>query len=113
MEALRQDRIIVTKQKNFPSGLKKLTVRICADEPHLQLKELVSALSLSIEEQNMFSRCVLCNAVLEAVKKEQVKGQVPERVYAAGVRFTRCPACKKLYWEGTHWLDIREVIGKL
>ncbi len=55
-----------------------------------------------------FSRCIECNEALEPVKKEEVYGVVPHHVYNTQPAFSRCPSCRKVYWKGTHWQQMKE-----
>ncbi|MEW6602081.1 MAG: Mut7-C RNAse domain-containing protein, partial [Nitrospirota bacterium] len=50
----------------------------------------------------LYSRCSLCNGLLEDVPKVQAQEHVPEYVYRTTEDFRKCPACGKFYWEGTH-----------
>ena len=50
----------------------------------------------------LFTRCVICNSLVEPVPKEQLSTKVPERVFAIHSSFTRCPRCLRIYWTGTH-----------
>jgi uncharacterized protein with PIN domain len=61
----------------------------------------------------MFTRCTLCNDLLMAVQKEEIKELVPERVYGQQTIFKKCPSCGKVYWQGSHWDNVKETIAKL
>jgi hypothetical protein len=113
LEALREDRLIVTRKKRKIGDLEKKTVMILSAELEEQLKEIISKAGLKIEENKMFTRCTVCNCVLQEVKKEDVKEMVPEYVYKSQNFFMCCPECKKIYWQGSHWGNIKEVIAKL
>ena len=52
--------------------------------------------------QNAFSRCARCNTLLIEVDREVVRRRVPPFVYANNERFSACPGCSHLYWNGTH-----------
>lgn len=55
----------------------------------------------------MFTRCVICNVPVVPIAKEAVRGSVPDAVYATNDHYTRCPACERIYWEGTHTARLR------
>jgi uncharacterized protein len=50
-----------------------------------------------------FTRCLKCNARLDKVEIEEVAGRVPPWVRAESGPVTRCQACDRLYWRGTHF----------
>jgi uncharacterized protein with PIN domain len=37
------------------------------------------------------------------VPPDEVSGLVPEGVRSRHHAFWRCPACGRVYWQGTHW----------
>jgi len=113
VEALRENRIIITRRKQKIEGLEKQIVAIEGIELEEQLKEVREKLNLEIDEEKMFTRCTICNQILEEVEKEEIKNLVPEYVYKTQKFFMRCPRCKKIYWQGTHWGNVKEVIAKL
>jgi uncharacterized protein with PIN domain len=60
-----------------------------------------------------FTRCREDNAPLDEVAAEAVSDQVPEKVRALYTRFKRCPACGRVYWEGSHYDRMSRVIARL
>ncbi len=49
-----------------------------------------------------FTRCLVCNASLEAMERERVRPYVPAYVAQTALAFTWCPVCRRVYWPGTH-----------
>jgi len=60
-----------------------------------------------------FSRCLLCNVLLEPMSPEAAAGRVPPRVRAAHTRFAHCPACGRVFWKGSHHAALRRFISAL
>lgn len=60
-----------------------------------------------------FSRCLKCNRELVSISKEEAEGKVPEYVFSRMERFSRCPGCGKIYWEGTHIRNMMETLRLL
>ena len=110
--ALRDKRIIITRNRGIPH-LKKTMVVINAEDIFEQLRELKEKLDLTIQPDTIFTRCTLCNTVLEPIAKADVQKKVPKYVFTEQENFRRCPACDKIYWQGSHWGNIKEVIAKL
>lgn len=53
-------------------------------------------------------RCMACNVPLVELSPAGAEGRVPPYVLRAHEAFTECPHCRRVYWEGTHWQQIRE-----
>lgn len=65
-----------------------------------ELAEISRAAGLSLSGQ---TRCPLCNRLLIECPASGVDGGPRPPLW-------RCPGCGKLYWHGTHWLKINEVL---
>lgn len=110
--ALRDNRIVITRNRSIPH-LKKIMVVLRTEDVFEQLREVKEKIDLPIQPDTMFTRCTLCNAVLESITRLEVQKKVPKYVFTEQEYFRRCPACDKIYWQGSHWGNIREVIAKL
>lgn len=75
-----------------------------------QLKEVMDRFGLQIAKEALFTRCSICNALLEPVPKGEVADEVPPRAYAQLEEFYRCPACEKVYWKGSHYDQMLDAI---
>lgn len=77
-----------------------------------QLREVVSAFDLEAPER-LFTRCRVCNGVLEQVTLEQVADRVPRGVRERAPAVSACPDCGRVYWEGSHTDRMRALVGKI
>ena len=77
-----------------------------------QLGSLVRRLQLCAEIAP-FSRCMGCNAPLEAVDAAEIRSLVPAAVYQRHQAFWRCPGCGRVYWKGSHWASMRRRVAAL
>ncbi len=78
-------------------------VLLCSDDAGGQLAELREKIALRPDESKRFSRCLICNVLLQGVDVGKSKENVPEYVFyenIAGIRF--CPSCGRYYWPGSH-----------
>jgi uncharacterized protein with PIN domain len=82
----------------IPRGLKPLE----------QLAHVMDVLQLPLRE----SRCMECGGRLAEVPLDEVAEHVPEKVKRVCNRFYRCRGCRKVYWRGTHWEDIRRRLAR-
>jgi uncharacterized protein with PIN domain len=99
----REGRVILTRNSRLtPRRPEDQIVQITEDDPALQLRQLVCGDRIQLDEDCLFSRCLLCNAVLEKVSRQEVEGKVPDFIFHQHKAFVRCPRCQKIYWRGTH-----------
>ena len=63
-----------------------------------------------------FSRCTVCNGVLQRRQPLEATGEVPGRVLRSARFLAYCPLCGKWYWDGSHVAHVRswlsEVLGR-
>jgi uncharacterized protein len=113
-QARREGRIVLTRSTKLPAGgPEDKIVRIRQDAPRLQLKELIRDRVLCLGEKTLFSRCLLCNTLLDEIPPEQARGNVPDYVFYHQERFVRCPLCRRVYWRGSHEGNMRKRIVEL
>ena len=81
--------------------------------PEQQAVEIIRRLGLA-PHARPFSRCLECNAALqEVVSPAAAEQRVPPAVRARHTRFSACPGCGRVYWEGSHWARMRARIDAL
>ena len=56
--------------------------------------------------------CSVCNARLAVVNKLKVMDKLPKASSVLHTKFYLCRKCGRVYWEGTHWRDIRKLLIK-
>jgi hypothetical protein len=112
-EGRRQGRLILTRdtrilrRKDAPPF-----VFVHSDRFREQLLQIVETLQLN-PLRALFTRCIECNRLLEDVKKDEVRDQVPEYVWQTQDEFRRCPECRRLYWGATHRDHVLEELRRL
>jgi len=68
-----------------------------------QLAELKEKLPIVSHRSNWFTRCLICNTVLEETDKEEVRENVPEYVFYQNMTTIKaCHLCGRHYWPGSH-----------
>ena len=88
-------------------------IKITEDAPFLQLKEVIQKGHLSLSEENFFSRCLVCNAVIDPIPHEEAEGKVPDFIYIQKKDFSECPQCRRIYWEGSHQENMAKRVKEL
>ena len=74
-----------------------------------QLMEVVRRFDLATLLQP-FTRCLRCNSTLYSASKDNVRDLVPERSAGRYEQFWRCPGCERVYWQGSHYRRMRNLI---
>jgi uncharacterized protein with PIN domain len=103
-----QRRIILTRDRRLLYA-KAVThgYWVRAVNPLEQLAEIVKRFDLA-DQLKPFSRCTACNALIEPVEKQAVLDLLEPKTRLYYERFYRCPACGKVYWEGSHIDHMRQ-----
>ncbi|MFX0058178.1 MAG: Mut7-C RNAse domain-containing protein [Candidatus Hodarchaeota archaeon] len=107
--------IILTKDYEFYRKLKDKSIYLEGEGIYNYLKQLQIQLNLIYNFKMEKARCSKCNSVLEKVKnKEMIKNEVLDETYDNYKEFYQCinPQCKKIFWSGSHILDITEKVKK-
>ena len=112
--AREEGRVILTRNtKLIPKRSEDRLVRIMEDKTPLQLKELIQKKVISLNEENLFSRCLLCNILLDKIPREEAKGKVPDFIFYQQKEFSRCPRCLRIYWRGSHQENMQKKVKEL
>ncbi len=112
--AREEDRVILTRNsKLIQKKPEDRIVRVKEDKPSLQLRELVEKGCISFNEEKLYSRCLLCNALLDQISRDEAEGNVPDFVFYQQVEFYRCPQCHRIYWQGSHLDHMKEKVEKI
>jgi uncharacterized protein with PIN domain len=77
-----------------------------------QIRAIVDFLSLH-KRVAPFSRCLRCNNPLVRVSKESVFDRIPPKARAFYDEYSYCSACDRIYWKGTHFVKIKEVVDEI
>jgi uncharacterized protein with PIN domain len=111
--SLEEKRTILTKDRDL---LKQNDVThgywIRSDNPDEQLKEIINRFDLKNEIKE-FSRCLECNTILIHVEKEKILDRLPPKVKQRQNEFFYCTNCDKVYWKGSHFDKMKNLIDKV
>lgn len=111
--SVEEHRILLSRDRRLLER-RSLThgLRIPATRPREQLAYLVDRLAL-FGLFKPFTRCTVCNGKLSSVAREALGVQVPARVRAAFDSFLRCSGCGRVYWQGSHYERLRNLVEQL
>ena len=112
--AREEGRVILTRNtKLIPKRPEDNIIRVMEDKPPLQLRELIQKKVISLNEKNLFSRCLLCNILLDEIPREEAEGKVPDFIFYQQKEFFRCPQCLRIYWKGSHQDHMQKKVNEL
>ncbi|WP_133649518.1 Mut7-C RNAse domain-containing protein [Paraburkholderia flava] len=111
--AAREQRIVLTRDREL---LKRRTIThgcyVRQLKPEAQLREIFTRLDLAGSAQP-FRLCLTCNAPLRRIPKDEVGDRAPDGVLARHTQFVTCDVCGRVFWEGTHWKHMRELVDSV
>lgn len=81
-------------------------------QPRVQLGEITRRYRLA-ERARPFRRCLRCNGPLQPVAKADVLDRLQPLTQQYYEEFALCPSCDQVYWKGSHYEHMLELIGGL
>ncbi|HEX9917279.1 MAG TPA: Mut7-C RNAse domain-containing protein [candidate division Zixibacteria bacterium] len=113
-QSLEQNRVILTRDTKLARfKIAQNQLLITSDNPLEQLKQVIEYFELKPKKEGFFSRCLLCNNILEEVEKDKAKDKIPPYVFKTQKDFVICNKCDKVFWKGTHIDKIRAKLRRV
>lgn len=81
-------------------------------QPRLQIAEVIEVFDLR-RTVRVFSRCMICNDTLEIVDETDVRDALPVGLRGQFEQVSRCPGCERLYWPGSHYDRLVDLVQDL
>jgi uncharacterized protein with PIN domain len=112
-EAAAENRVLLTRDRDLTkrrviqTGVVR-AILVRDDDVTMQLRQVFTELGLELTEA--LTRCIVCNSELEMRIPAMVAERVPPFVRSTQSRYSECPDCGRIYWAGTHWQRMREVL---
>ncbi len=98
--AIKEKRVLITRDKRLADACKRLEaecILIRASRLDEQLREMAQrGVPLALSPQ----RCTLCNSALQ-------------KVHPAEKATWKCEGCGRIYWEGSHWINMEKMLEKI
>ncbi|MDK2795844.1 MAG: uncharacterized protein PWQ22_1169 [Archaeoglobaceae archaeon] len=112
-----EDRILLTKDRRLFEKAKKIgreVFLVRSNDIAEQMKELKS---IGVKFQIVMDRCSVCNSLLRIPSKEEALEVLKEQGLPADMleryELWFCEKCKKLYWMGSHWINMVRFLKKI
>lgn len=111
--AQAEERVLLTRDRHLLRELRPLrSLEVRDDDPLRQLHDVVRALELSPPAE-LFTRCMLCNAMLLELPSVEAAPLLPPGVCERPGPVRRCPSCARLYWDGSHVRRMRAAFERV
>ncbi|MDZ7379977.1 MAG: Mut7-C ubiquitin/RNAse domain-containing protein [candidate division KSB1 bacterium] len=109
----QEGRILLTRDKRLlMRNAVKRGYWIRSKVPRHQLEEVVQHFGLTAAVRP-FQRCLRCNSALIAVSKEEVLDRLQPLTKLYYDEFHLCPACNQIYWKGSHYERMQQMIQQV
>jgi uncharacterized protein with PIN domain len=109
----QERRILLTRDRRL---LMRKAIRhgycIHQTDPPQQVVEVIRRFNLS-GQVKPFQRCLRCNSPLHAVNKQDIIDRLEPLTKKYYEDFHICPACDQIYWKGSHYGHMLEMIAEL
>ena len=105
------DQYLFTRRLHIRYGDRIVLVR--SEKPKDQLREIWQIVSPCVNPSDIMGRCIRCGVPLVDVPRDDIEPYVPEYIFHKYKRFRRCPACGKIYWEGSHAAHMSQFIEEV
>lgn len=108
--SVRENRIILTRDIHLlKTGRVRFGYWVRSVDPSRQIGEVVRRFDVG-PHANPFTRCLECNGFIEVRPKESVRGLVPPHVAKIQTEFFACGACGRIYWKGSHFEGMKNIL---
>lgn len=101
--AIVEERLLITRDRHFLSmkNAAPLLHYLKSNDFNSCIEELKSQIKIDWLYAP-FSRCMICNHLLEKITDDVQLIQIPSKIRQQKVEFWVCPRCKHFFWEGSH-----------
>jgi uncharacterized protein with PIN domain len=111
--AASQQRILITRNRELLKCNSVIHGHLPRSENHAtQLQEVVKRYRLNLHFRP-FTRCITCNGDLKYVSKQDVYHRLEPLTRKYFNTFKLCSDCEKVYWQGSHHDQIRQLIAAI
>ncbi len=111
VNAMKEGREAVTRSRHPGDRPGPRPVILASPDTAGQIVELFAAIG-EAPRFEPFTRCLECNVLLVEAPEETVKGRIPPNVEKNFHRFHACPACGRVYWEGSHFQAMKDEVKR-
>jgi uncharacterized protein with PIN domain len=110
--ALREKRQLLTRKNRLRqrNDIQDYLFFISHNDPLKQLETVIAQYKLTIMPPAAFTRCLICNERLHEISPEQIRSRLPDYVITTQKHFSTCSHCKRIFWRGTHYENMKKAL---
>lgn len=113
VQSLNDNRIILTRDIELLKNNKAIHgYFIRSINSKKQIQELINYFELTAYIYP-FTRCIVCNGILHKIEKDTIKANIPSGTYNQFDDYYQCSSCKKIFWKGSHYMDMKKMISDI
>lgn len=109
--ARAENRVLLTRDRQLARRRGVRILLVAGEHLDDQIREVLVDLQLAPDRS--FSRCPVCNELLEIMDHAAAQAKVPAYVAQTQESFKHCPSCRRIYWRGTHWQQMDKRLAQL
>jgi uncharacterized protein with PIN domain len=110
--AVAKNRVVLSRNASLATNPFIQTCIINDENPNKQLQQVIQHFALQ-QHLKPYTRCLVCNAMLEVVEPTKIWDQLPENTRLHFQEFWQCLQCQRVYWKGSHYDRMEAWIRKL
>ncbi len=111
--AVKEKRVVLTRDIGLlKNKVVKSAYWLRTPDPLQQLKDVLKQFNL-YSKINPFSLCLECNGKIKRVAKQRISGHLPSKVKEYYNKFYQCQSCRKIYWQGSHYNKLSQIVGRV
>jgi uncharacterized protein with PIN domain len=109
--ARAEGRVLLTRDRELARRRGVRLLLVASEHLDDQIRQVLDDLALEPQREN--ARCPVCNEPLQILDREMARSRVPAYVARTQQTFRHCPACRRVYWRGSHWQKMDERLARL
>ncbi|HWJ27496.1 MAG TPA: Mut7-C RNAse domain-containing protein [Flavisolibacter sp.] len=111
--SVKEDRNVLTRDIGLlKHKILKYGYWLRSQDPEQQAVEVIKYYKLQ-DQFHPFSRCIVCNHSIIKVPKEKIILMIPDEAALYYQSFYQCTGCHKIYWKGSHFDHMLEIIERI
>ena len=113
--AVREKRQLLTRKTQLRqrNDIQDYLYFISDNDPLKQLGAVIAHYQLTIMPPAAFTRCLICNQRLKEIGPEQIRSRLPDYVITTQKHFSTCSRCKRIFWRGTHYENMKKALTRI
>lgn len=110
--AVAENRVLLSRNASLEANPFIRVFIIQDEDPDAQLRQVITHFQLGAYI-TPFTRCLICNDLLQPVAKPEVVHRLPENTRLHFNEFWQCASCRRVYWKGSHYDRMQQIVQQI